>query len=154
MINAILNNQLDKINLNTRNEIKKKLFDVEKWWNNVYTLQLFCNSMLIFSFDDLTFYMQQLTKQKNINSLSFDVQRLIGSICINYFHNCYKNHQTDCAKWGYQIIDSLAKLPDLAIYRIIKNYYQNFFTGNQKEASKIIDFFKDYDLKEIYTVLP
>ena len=46
------------------------------------------------------------------------------------------------------------KLPDLAIYRIIKNYYQNFFTGNQKEASKIIDFFKDYDLKEIYTVLP
>ena len=154
LINAILNNQLDKINLNTRNEIKKKLFDVEKWWNNVYTLQLFCNSMLIFSFDDLTFYMQQLTKQKNINSLSFDVQRSIGSICINYFHNCYKNHQTDCAKWGYQIIDSLAKLPDLAIYRIIKNYYQNFFTGNQKEASKIIDFFKDYDLKEIYTVLP
>ena len=76
--------------------------------------------MLIFSFDDLTFYMQQLTKQKNINSLSFDVQRLIGSICINYFHNCYKNHQTDCAKWGYQIINSLAKLPDLAIYRIIK----------------------------------
>ena len=148
LINAILNNQLDKISLNTRNEIKRKLFNVEKWWNNVYTLQLFCNSMLIFSFDDLTFYMQQLTKQKNINSLSFDVQRLIGSICINYFHNCYKNHQTDCAKWGYQIIDSLAKLPDLAIYRIIKNYYQNFFTGN------IIDFFKDYDLKEIYTVLP
>ncbi|MFY0930038.1 helix-turn-helix domain-containing protein, partial [Lactobacillus paragasseri] len=89
LINAILNNKLDKINLNTRNEIKKKLFDVEKWWNNVYTLQLFCNSMLIFSFDDLTFYIQQLTKQKNINSLSFDVQRLIGSICINYFHNCY-----------------------------------------------------------------
>lgn len=85
LINAILNNQLDKISLNTRNEIKRKLFNVEKWWNNVYTLQLFCNSMLIFSFDDLTFYMQQLTKQKNINSLSFDVQRLIGSICINYF---------------------------------------------------------------------
>lgn len=154
LINAMLNNELDKISLNTRNEIKRKLFDVEKWWNNVYTLQLFCNSMLIFNFDDLTFYMQQLTKQKNINVLSFDVQRLIGSICINYFHNCYKNHQTDCAKWGYQIIDSLAKLPDLAIYRIIKNYYQNFFTGNQKEASKILDFFKDYDLKEIYTVLP
>lgn len=93
LINAILNNQLDKISLNTRNEIKRKLFNVEKWWNNVYTLQLFCNSMLIFSFDDLTFYMQQLTKQKNINSLSFDVQRLIGSICINYFHNCYKNHR-------------------------------------------------------------
>ena len=133
LINAILNNQLDKINLNTRNEIKKKLFDVEKWWNNVYTLQLFCNSMLIFSFDDLTFYMQQLTKQKNINSLSFDVQRLIGSICINYFHNCYKNHQTAHAKWGYQIIDNLAKLPDLTIYRIIKNYYQALFTGNLKK---------------------
>lgn len=136
LINAILNNQLDKINLNTRNEIKKKLFDVEKWWNNVYTLQLFCNSMLIFSFDDLTFYMQQLTKQKNINSLSFDVQRLIGSICINYFHNCYKNHQTDCAKWGYQIINSLAKLPDLAIYRIIKNYYQNFLLVIKKKLVK------------------
>ena len=133
LINAILNNQLDKINLNTRNKIKKKLFDVEKWWNNVYTLQLFCNSMLIFSFDDLTFYIQQLTKQKNINSLSFDVQRLIGSICINYFHNCYKNHQTAHAKWGYQIIDNLAKLPDLTIYRIIKNYYQALFTGNLKK---------------------
>ena len=154
LINAILNNELDKISLSTRNEIKRKFFNVEKWWNNVYTLQLFCNSMLIFNFDELTFYMEQLSKQKDISTISFDAQRLIGSICINYFHNCYKNHQTDDAKCGYQIIENLAKLPDLTIYRIIKNYYQALFTGNLKEANEIIEFFKDYDLKEIYKVLP
>ena len=154
LINATLNNELDKINIDTRNEIKRKLFDVEKWWNNVYMLQLFCNSMLISSFDDLSFYMKQLAKQRDISTMSFDTQRLIGSICINYFHNCYKNHQTAHAKWGYQIIDNLAKLPDLTIYRIIKNYYQALFTGNLKKANEVIDFFKDYDLKEIYTVLP
>ena len=153
LIDSVVNNKIGSLSQMEKNKIKRKFYEVENWAENVSTLQLFSNSMLIFDFDELEYYMRQILKT-DIKNKPISTQRIIASICMNYFYNCYKNKQSDSAVYGFRIIDSLASIPDFGIYKIVANYYKALFSGDKKSADEIISFLNKYGAKVVANTLP
>lgn len=153
LITSVMNNKIGSLSQMEKNKIKRKFYEVENWADNVSTLQLFSNSMLIFDFDELEYYMKQILKT-DIKNKPINTQRIIASICMNYFYNCYNNDQYDSAAYGFEIIDSLAGIPDFGIFKIVANYYKAVFSGDEKSANEIINFLNKYGAKEVANILP
>ena len=153
LIDSVINNKISSLTQMEKNKIKRKFYEVENWTDDISTLQLFSNSMLIFDFDELEYYMRQILKN-DIKSKSVNIQRIIASICMNYFHNCYVNNKFDSTIYGFRIIDSLTPIPDLGIFRIVAKYYKAMFSGDETSANEIIEFLNKYEVKEIANILP
>ena len=150
---------LDKVkdlNMREKNQIKKRFLEVDEWTKNITTLQLFCNSMIIFNLDELELLMKELehTYRENLGKYPFNIQRIIASICINYFHNCYTYSKYEKASIGFKLIDRLAKIPDLGIYLIVTNFYRAFFNDNQRKCKEILNFLDENNLREVSLRLP
>ncbi len=97
LIDAVVNNKINDLTQREITQIKRKFFEVDDWTKNITTLQLFCNSMLLFDFDELVLFVKKMKKtcKGKLMKLPFNTQKIIASICINYFHNCYTN---DCSR--------------------------------------------------------
>lgn len=112
--------------------------------------------MLLFDFDELVLFVKKLEKtcKGKLMKLPFNTQKIIASICINYFHNCYTNDCGQDASYGYEIIEELANIPDFGIYVIVTNFYKAYFQGNKKQSQQILDFLNQNGLNEISSRLP
>lgn len=156
LIEAVVNNRVEELTYKEKNQIKRSFFEVDDWTRNITTLQLLCNSMVIFNLDELVLFMKNLEHayEGKLDKYSFDVQRIIAAICINYFHNCYVYSDFKKADIGFKIIDHLAKIPDLGIYIIVTNFYRSFFKNDKENCKKITDFLNENDLEEITSRLP
>ena len=156
LIDAVVNNKINDLTQREITQIKRKFFEVDDWTKNITTLQLFCNSMLLFDFDELVLFVKKLEKtcKGKLMKLPFNTQKIIASICINYFHNCYTNDCGQDASYGYEIIGELANIPDLGIYVIVTNFYKAYFQGNKKQSQQILDFLNQNGLSEISSRLP
>lgn len=156
LIDAVVNNKINDLTQREITQIKRKFFEVDDWTKNITTLQLFCNSMLLFDFDELVLFVKKLEKtcKGKLMKLPFNTQKIIASICINYFHNCYTNDCGQDASYGYEIIGELANIPDLGIYVIVTNFYKAYFQGNKKKSQQILDFLNQNGLNEISSRLP
>ena len=88
LIEAVVNNRVEELTYKEKNQIKRSFFEVDDWTRNITTLQLLCNSMVIFNLDELVLFMKNLEHayEGKLDKYSFDVQRIIAAICINYFH--------------------------------------------------------------------
>ncbi|WP_308554734.1 helix-turn-helix transcriptional regulator [uncultured Lactobacillus sp.] len=153
LINSVMNNKIGSLTQMEKNKIKRKFYEVENWADNISTLQLFSNSMLIFDFDELEYYMKQILKT-DIKNKPINTQRVISTICINYFYNCYLNKKYDSAVYGFKIIDSLAPLLDFGIFKIVASYYKAIFSSDDESANEIISFLNKYGAKEVANGLP
>lgn len=129
---------------------------MDEWTKNITTLQLFCNSMIIFNLDELELLMKELehTYREDLGKYPFNIQRIIASICINYFHNCYTYSKYEKTNIGFKLIDRLAKIPDLGIYLIVTNFYRAFFNDNQRKCKEILNFLDENNLREVSLRLP
>ncbi|PKZ86240.1 helix-turn-helix domain-containing protein [Lactobacillus crispatus] len=89
LIDAVVNNKINDLTQREITQIKRKFFEVDDWTKNITTLQLFCNSMLLFDFDELVLFVKKMKKtcKGKLMKLPFNTQKIIASICINYFHN-------------------------------------------------------------------
>lgn len=156
LIEAVVNNRVEELTYKEKNQIKRSFFEVDDWTRNITTLQLLCNSMVIFNLDELVLFMKNLEHayEGKLDKYSFDVQQIIAAICINYFHNCYVYSDFKKADIGFKIIDHLAKIPDLGIYIIVTNFYRSFFNNDKENCKKITDFLNENDLEEITSRLP
>ena len=156
LINAVVNDKVKDLNVREKNQIKKRFLEVDEWTKNITTLQLFCNSMIIFNLDELELLMKELehTYRENLGKYPFNIQRIIASICINYFRNCYTYSKYEKASIGFKLIDRLAKIPDLGIYLIVTNFYRAFFNDNQRKCKEILNFLDENNLREVSLRLP
>ncbi|QQP29474.1 helix-turn-helix domain-containing protein [Lactobacillus ultunensis] len=156
LINVVVNDKVKDLSKKEKNQIKSRFFEVDDWTQDLTTLQLLCNTMIIFDMDELELFMKKLdyTYEGKLNKYSLDIQRIVASICINYFHNCYVYAEYEKAKVAFKIIDQLAKIPDLAIYIIVVNFYKAFFKGDKKQYEEITNFLDKNGLSEISLRLP
>lgn len=156
LIDAVVNDKVKDLSQRERNQIKRRFLEVDYWTKNITTLQLFCNSMVIFNLDELELFMKELehTYGEDLNKYPFNIQRIIASICINYFHNCYIYSRYGKASVGFRIISRLAKVPDLGIYMIVTNFYKSYFNDNKGKCKRILNFLNENGLSEISSRLP
>lgn len=62
LIDAVVNNKINDLTQREITQIKRKFFEVDDWTKNITTLQLFCNSMLLFDFDELVLFVKKWKK--------------------------------------------------------------------------------------------
>lgn len=60
LIEAVVNNRVEELTYKEKNQIKRSFFEVDDWTRNITTLQLLCNSMVIFNLDELVLFMKNL----------------------------------------------------------------------------------------------
>lgn len=156
LIDAVVNNKINDLTQGEINQVKRKFLEVNDWTEDITTLQLFCNSMVLFNLDELALFMKKIKSTFNgkLKKMPFNMQKIIASFCINYFHNCYVNNGKQYAMPGYELINELANIPDLGIYVIVTNFYREYFQGNTNKSNKILNFFNQNGLEEISNRLP
>ncbi|OYS00019.1 hypothetical protein CBF68_07270 [Lactobacillus taiwanensis] len=156
LVKATIEKSLLQLDSSIKRRIKKGFFEVDNWTTNINMLQIFCNSMLLFDQDELDYHFKQLFKfyRCKLSGFSFHTQKLVGTICINYLQNCYLNQEGEYREKAYELIDDLALIPDLGMFRIIKNYYKYWFNHDSIKYRSIRKFLIDNGLEEFVHRLP
>lgn len=113
-------------NKNLERQFSEELNKFDDWTNDKVFLQLFGSSMLIFDMDRLNIYMNKILSEYNnkISSLSFENQRRIAGICINYLNRCYSEKNLVLVNKSIDLLNQLARNPDLLMYRLLGKYFK------------------------------
>ena len=103
------------------------------------------SSMVIFDINRLKFYMDKIIKEYSpkIRTLSFEEQRRIAGICINYLNRCYSKNNLALVNESIILLGSLAQNPDLLMYKLLGKYFKYLFTGDNIKKNNILDVLND-----------
>lgn len=107
LIEANVTHTIDQIPGKVRKEIKRILFENDDWVDDKLTLRLFCNSMLIFSHNELNFYINEIIDKysAHFDQEDFHHQKLIASICVNFLYvNCINNNLDFDLAYGKKVL--------------------------------------------------
>ncbi|MBP2058554.1 transcriptional regulator with XRE-family HTH domain [Lactobacillus colini] len=139
LIENVLKNRIEKTDSKIIEKLSKKLSEADNWNTNKVFLQMLGSSMMLFSIARLNIYMKSILKKytKEINQYSFEIQRRIGSICINYLNRIYKEKNTYLLKPTLELLDKMSPIPDLLMYKLLGKYFEALFTMNKVEANSI-----------------
>lgn len=156
IVQAQSQNRIKTLSKKFRSRINIIFFENKEWEIDITALQLFCNSMLLFDFEELNDRFYQLWNFYNckLDKYSFHIQKLIGTICINFLQNCYLNNKDNDVELAYNLINQLAPIPDLGMFQIVKNYYLFWFKKDFTQCRIIKDFLIKNKLKLFTNNLP
>lgn len=100
--------------------------------------------MLIFDMDRLNIYMNKILSEytNKIYSLSFEDQRRIAGICINYLNRCYSKKNLVLVNKSINLLNQLARNPDLLMYRLLGKYFKYLFNNENAKKDQILDLLK------------
>lgn len=140
LMEKILENNLDDLDPKIVEKFSKKLDEAEDWTTDKVFLQLFGSSMMIFNMDRLNMYMKEIVKRygNTINQYSFERQRRIGSICINYLGRSYKDNDRTQLSQVLLILYNMPAIPDLLMYKLLGQYFEALFTNDQKKVNELL----------------
>ncbi len=128
----------------TVSQFSEELNKFDDWTNDKVFLQLFGSSMLIFDMDRLNIYMNKILSEYNnkISSLSFENQRRIAGICINYLNRCYSEKNLVLVNKSIDLLNQLTRNPDLLMYRLLGKYFKYLFNNENAKKDQILDLLK------------
>ena len=140
LMEKILENNLDGLDPKIIEKFSKKLDEAEDWTTDKVFLQLFGSSMMIFNMDRLNMYIKKIVKRygNTINQYSFERQRRIGSICINYLGRSYKDNDRTQLSQVLLILYNMSAIPDLLMYKLLGQYFEALFTNNREKANELL----------------
>lgn len=141
LIEAIVTNEIDEISKNIQKEIKRILFENDEL-DDELTLRLFCNSMLIFSRNELNFYMNEILDKYSVrwSQEDFQHQKIIASICTNYLYVNFNKNNFKIDFRVFSLLDQLPEMPEFFIYKALRNYYQAILDKDLSKCKSIRDF--------------
>lgn len=125
-IEANVTHTIDQIPKIVCKEIKRILFENDDWVDDELTLRLFCNSMLIFSHNELNFYINEIVDKyaPHFDQEDFHHQKLIASICVNFLYvNCINNNLKFDSRI-FSLLDQFPEMPEFFFYKFLRNYYK------------------------------
>lgn len=152
----ILTNQLSKLTQKDKDRYKRFLFNADNWVDNISSLRLFSNTMMVFDNSELDSLMNQL-----INNFSWDfkrrdlrIEKIVVAACVNYIDICYRRKNTDNLNEIFQVIDNLPLWPEFFVYRVVTNYFRNMINGDKIKATELKHFLSQNGLDNIVKKLP
>lgn len=145
LITLVLENKDIMHNKSLEKRFTEEINKNDDWIKDKYFLQLFGSSMVIFDINRLKFYMDKIIKEYNpkIRTLSFEEQRRIAGICINYLNRCYSENNLALVNESIILLGSLAQNPDLLMYKLLGKYFKYLFTGANIKKNNILDVLND-----------
>lgn len=155
LIEANVTHTIDQIPENVRKKIKRILFENNDWVDDELTLRLFCNSMLIFSSNELNFYINEIINKysTNFDQEDFHHQKLIASICVNFLYvNCIDNLKLDPRI--FSMLDQLPEMPEFFFYKVLRNYYRAVADKDASKSKSIKKFLAQNGLPHFSDILP
>lgn len=147
LIEANLNNKLDKLNIDTVKKIKNQILDIDYW--DLDSLRLLALAMTLFNIDELDYLV--LTVLKKYKNTDHPNQEILSAICVNYLAYAYHYSKINDNTMGlvFKFLDALPVEPKNSFAKIMKNYYQALFLGDRNKVNSIIEFLENNDLKAI-----
>lgn len=156
LIEANVTHTIDQIPRKVRKEIKRILFENDDWVDDELTLRLFCNSMLIFSHNELNFYINEIIDKysAHFDQEDFHHQKLIASICVNFLYvNCINNN-LDFDSRIFSLLDQLPEMPEFFFYKVLRNYYKAVAGKDTTKCQSIKSFLAQNGLPHFSDTLP
>lgn len=155
LIVSVLSNSVNELKTDIKNAIVQQLFLDENWTQDLVSIKLFCDSMLIFNEDELNRLIRKLIKRySNTTIFSEELQNAVGGSCLNYIHICYLNKNKYKAMKAMNLIENFPITPTSAIQRIMVNYYKALFQNDKNKMIKIRKFMKKMGIDKYILHLP
>lgn len=145
LIVSILENKDISQDIDFKKKLSEEINKSDDWTEDKVFLQLFGSSMLIFDMDRLNLYMNKIIKEyfTKITNLSFEKQRRIAGICINYLNRSYLEKDLTLVKPTINLLGNLAQNPDLLMYRLLGRYFDYLFNNESIKKDRILNLLKD-----------
>ncbi len=156
LIEANVTHTIDKIPEDVRKEIKRILFENDDWVDDELTLRLFCNSMLIFSHNELNFYINEIIDKysTHFDQEDFHHQKLIASICVNFLYISCTNNDFELSSRMFSLLDQLPEMPEFFFYKVLRNYYKAIIDKDTSKSKAIKNFLAKNGLPHFSNTLP
>lgn len=156
LIVNILKSGSQKIDEALRKQFSEEINKSENWTEDKIFLQLLGSSMQIFDMNRLNIYMTAILNKykRNINSYSFEIQRRIAGICINYLNRCRIEDNSILVSPTLSLINKLSQNPDLLMYKLLGNYFKYLFNGDEKHKESILEVLRDAGYNNFLENLP
>ena len=153
---SILENNLENIDSKILEKFSKKLADADNWTTDKVFLQLFGSSMMLFDMERLNIYMRKILKKYifDIDQYSFEVQRKIGAICINYLGRSYKEKNRQYLDDILLLLDHMSAIPDLLMYKLLGKYFKALFDEDSEKVKRILNLLKYVGYEKFIINLP
>lgn len=153
---AILNNDVNQISAGTKKELLTELNKSDDWTEDKNFLQLFGNSMAIFSMENLNIYMRKIlrTYVSTIDKRSVEMQKRIAGVCINYLTKSHMEKDTQMVAETLKLLSNLSENPELLMYKMLGLYYKDLFTGNREGLNKILSLLREAGYTDFIKNLP
>ncbi|MDN6968356.1 helix-turn-helix domain-containing protein [Oenococcus sp. UCMA 17063] len=153
---AVLENNLDAIDQDTKAEIIHEFNKNENWTQSRDSIRLFANTMPIFSSEQLNYFVGALlNKYQKTRNMSDIAQERIAISCINYLHICCtKNLKNKNISQSLMLLRELPQLPHMLMYKVIGRYYQAIFSHHLDKASEIKEDLKSSGYSDFTKNLP
>lgn len=138
-----------------KDHIKALIFETDNW--NKDSLELFSLSFSFWKVEERAEIVRSILKKyDNIQSCSQRIQNLVSAILVNYLAYSIRNHvidDTETIQKIFTLLKKLPEIPDNCFAKVMKNFYQAYFTGDNEKIQSIITFFRSNDMNEIAEVL-
>lgn len=139
LVVAVLEDNLLKQRKELNKVISSFFINNDNWTKNQDILKIIGNSMRVFKFETLKMLMNQLLKKyQNLYDYSLEIQKRIGSIYLNYLHILYDEKQKELSYVYLQELDKLPDIPELAVWKLMKEYYYALLKNNVDESKEIL----------------
>lgn len=115
--------------------IYKEMLSIDPW--NTYTLSLFANTLYLFDFDNVTFFIKSILRPKTLQKLDKDSRskQIILTICLNYIALCIERHKEEYTKLPLQILREAPHIPELFFYKVMALFYGAILQGSNKDEN-------------------
>lgn len=151
LLKALSQNRIKNLNQDIRNRINDIFFENSEWQKDWRILQLFGASILCLDFQNIRQHFWKLWSEYNgnLNSKSLCIQRLVAACSINFLKASYENGDLKDSNLAFGLLNELASVPELEVFKIIRNYYVFLFEGNNTRCTKIKNFLFENELESI-----
>lgn len=152
---AILEGDIQNLDKNVIDGFSEELNKSDDWTDNKEFLQLFSSSMQIFSIERLNVYMSDVLSKyrESISKESYEIQRRIASVCINYLGCMYKEKEVLFYE-TISLLNNLSENPDLLMYKMLKVYFISLRENNHVKAQEILKILEESGYSNFIQNLP
>lgn len=156
LIIAILQDDVKNISEETKIKLSDELNKSEDWVHDKNFLLAFGNTMIILNQERLDIYMEKIISayKNNICQQTFELQRRISGICINYLTNCYQKKVDLYVTDTLNLLRNTSENPDLLMYKLLGFYFESLFTKKDANAKCIKLLLEKVGYKEFIRNLP
>ncbi|QNQ81450.1 helix-turn-helix domain-containing protein [Lactobacillus sp. PV034] len=156
LMESILQDNLKNLDPIIIKKLSQKLNEADEWTTNKVFLQLFGSSMMIFDMQRLSIYMKKIirTYMNKISQYSFETQRRIGSICINYLGRAYQEQDQQLLTNILKLLENMSANPDMLMYKLLGKYFESLFKNDRSQSEEILEILSLSGYKKFIVNLP